>query len=100
MPEREKVIRGLTICTDSTPVEDCRKCPYHGDDHCTDTVMMEALALLREQEAVRPETIVRTGMREEPTIQAIVCGNCLKIMGYCVVYNFCPWCGRAVKWDA
>lgn len=92
--DREKVIKGLeeAIRTIETHVPE----RYRGYSRLA---CHDAIALLREQEAVRPETIVRTGMREEPTIHALVCGNCHKIMGYCVVYNFCPWCGRAVKWD-
>ena len=57
------------------------------------------VALLKEQEPVKPETVVRTGIREDPTIQALICGNCHKIMGYVVCYNYCPWCGRKGKWD-
>lgn len=55
MPDREAVIRGLTVCTDSTPVEECQKCPYQGNDYCTDAVMLDALALLQEQETVKPD---------------------------------------------
>lgn len=45
-PNIEKVIRGLTVCTDDSTFEDCRKCPYQGEDYCTDNVMTDALALL------------------------------------------------------
>ena len=57
MPDREKVIRGLTICTNHiSPIEDCEKCPYQYEDHCTDTLMMDALDILREQpEPVKPK---------------------------------------------
>lgn len=47
---REKVILGLTVCTDGTPSEDCRKCPYQGKEYCTDAVMQDALTLLKEDE--------------------------------------------------
>lgn len=47
---REKVILGLTVCTDGTPSEDCRKCPYQGKEYCTDAVMQDALSLLKEDE--------------------------------------------------
>ena len=93
MPDRENVIRELeTLGAWHTH----HYAPFHYE--AAETIH-DAIALLREQEPVRPETVVRTGIREEPTIQALVCGNCHKIMGYCVVYNFCPWCGRAVKFD-
>ena len=51
MPDRERVLKGLEVCTEhSSPVEDCRKCPYQGEEYCTDAVMLDALALLRERE--------------------------------------------------
>lgn len=95
MPDREK-IESLKQCL-SASCRGFRTCPYSTKEWDAIETVLELLA---EQEPVKPETIVRTGIREEPTIQALVCGNCHKIMGYCVVYNFCPWCGRAVKWDA
>ena len=99
MADKEKVIRGLTVCTDNTPVEDCRKCPYQGKEYCTDALMQDALVLLRRgQEPVKPETVVQTGIGENPTIQALVCGNCHKIMSG-IVFDYCPWCGRGVKWN-
>ena len=99
MPDLEKVIRGLECCTG---IEPCASCPYNEEDSavlCDQLLMTDALVELREQEPVKPETVVRTGISECPTIQALVCGNCHKIMGYAVCYNYCPWCGRAVKWD-
>lgn len=86
MPDRKKVIQGLTVCTDDSTFEDCRKCPYHGDDHCTDTVMMEALALLREQGPVPFDEI-----GYQP-----VCGVCHETLD--VTDNYCRHCGRKVKW--
>ena len=50
LPDREKVIRGLTVCTDHKPGDDCQKCPYQGEEYCTDAVMRDALDLLRENE--------------------------------------------------
>lgn len=78
MPDREKVIRGLTVCTDNTPVEDCQKCPYQGKEYCTDAVMQDALALLREEPVEQTEQLIRCkdcGNREcEGRAGTIVCG--------------------------
>lgn len=93
MPDREKVIKGLTVCTEyGTPVEDCRKCPYQGEEYCTDAVMLDALALLREQEPVKPTE--KNGWH--------YCGACGRLIDSDFadeeVFQYCPNCGRAVKW--
>ena len=48
---------------------------------------------LQEQEPVKPELrMSKHGFR-----QWIVCGNCYgKMHG---IYDYCPWCGRKVKWN-
>lgn len=94
MPERAKVIESLNKAL--------TRVGYGDMDNVTlsevEEAIESAITLLREQEPVRPETVVRTGIGEEQTIQALICGNCHKIMSYGVMYNFCPWCGKAVKW--
>ena len=50
MIDREKVIRGLTIC--SKPQAKCEDCPYHdlqGEQSCNDALCLDALELLKEQ---------------------------------------------------
>ena len=56
--DREKVIKGLRHCTSHDDGRDkfggvgkCGGCPYYGHD-CTDRMKMDALALLKEWEAV------------------------------------------------
>ena len=50
MPDREKVIKGLEICT-SKPCY-CTDCPYKANCYLdSQEVMEDALALLKEQEA-------------------------------------------------
>ena len=53
-----------------------------------------ALALLKEQEAVKPKSKSRHG--EYPQI-VHRCGSCNEILYR--YYKFCPSCGRAVKWE-
>ena len=53
MIDREKVIKGLEICY--CPPAKCEDCPYHDlpdEQSCNDTLCLDALALLKEQEAV------------------------------------------------
>ncbi len=52
MADREKVIRGLEACVYNQRLMQCESCPYHTDKaRCLTTLMRDALALLKEQEA-------------------------------------------------
>ena len=100
MVDREKVVKGLKHCRG----DDCNgdkwyKCEYSGHG-CIDALLEDALALLKAQEPVAPI----------PTLDDDwVCGNCGEsVVGYTelesggfedVRHNFCPNCGRAVKWE-
>lgn len=108
MPDRKKVIKGLEICSEhgSWHGVDCeyneayKDCPYRGcETGCVVTIAKDAIVLLKEQEAVEPDTDSKG---------TCFCGNCGEIaVGYfpagCSTplkfYKFCPVCGRPVKWD-
>lgn len=47
MPDREKVEKGLNICTSAEP---CNGCPYLGERNCSLAMVRDALTLLKEQE--------------------------------------------------
>lgn len=68
MSNREKVIKGLECCTSE---DGCRHCPYREiDGHvCSVVVIRDAIALLREQEAVKPRdwTSVADALPEDDT---------------------------------
>ena len=51
MPDREKVIKGLEVCTSTADGESCPKdCPYYQEVcYGYDQLMRDALALLKEQ---------------------------------------------------
>lgn len=83
--DREKVIRGIEYCLQD--VQDCRKCPYQGEEYCTDAVMMDALALLRGQEPVEPFHECSDGLYPRTLVSN-------------KYFAFCPYCGRRIKWDA
>jgi len=92
MTDREKVIKGLECCV---AVNCGQACPYATVGGCQVQVLRDAVALLKEQEPV--DVIV------EPLddTRYIFCGacRCMLAQGKPKGYKFCPWCGRAVKWD-
>lgn len=71
MPDREKVINGLEVCTSIADGESCPKdCPYYQEVcYGYDQLMRDALALLKEQE---------NASKRNPVI-------------------VCPHCGKRVK---
>ena len=98
MPDREKVIKGLEELREYLfhEYEIC----YHGDQediYNRFLIADNAIALLKEPEAVEPDT------DSEGTC---TCGNCGETVGYYPVgcktpqrlCKFCPECGRRVKW--
>lgn len=93
--DREKVIRGLECCSSMNGYA-CAECPYSSEcvsgevEYQVGTAHLasDALALLKDQEAV------------EPKIDAFghpYCPKC-KILVY-ETWEFCPHCGQAVKWN-
>lgn len=97
MVDREKVIRAVDSCFD-----------YWLDQHrCLNPLELEhvrqykaeALALLKEQEAIKPYA---------QGDGSYACNNCGETVGCeemncggisVVKYKFCPECGMAVKWE-
>ena len=102
MPDVKDVIKGLECCI-KYPNEygDCLggDCPYGPRIECRKELIQDALALLKAQEPVEPVMDIDTWK----------CGNCghtlenHELIGDNVLfheqYNYCPECGRAVKWD-
>ena len=103
MTDREKVIKGLECCNslhNDSIVKCATDCPYwEFDAKCRGFVMHDALALLKAQEPVEPVLDIDTWK----------CGNCghtlehQELLGDNVLfheqYNYCPVCGRPVKWE-
>ena len=92
MTDREKVIKGLEMCIKDI---ECTGCPYENDCFAQDgnpfgtSMMRDALALIKEQEAVSIEW--KYGFPHCP-----VCGQMLP-EGDAVKY--CLHCGRSVLWE-
>ena len=96
MPDREKVIKGLEVCIPLDEGEDCPKeCPYY-QDLCTgySQVMRDALALLKEQDAVKP--ILRREGRNK-NYNDYVCPRCDNEVVY--EQNYCSECGVRFLWE-
>lgn len=101
MPDRDKVIKGFECCHvmvhDLGPDKtSCGICPYKdvqteeqidlGGIECIAALHDDALAILKEQEAVKP-----TWSRGKP-----FCGACgLRIHGG----KFCSECGKLILWE-
>ena len=88
MPDREKVIKGLEQF-----IADFKS--FCGNNADWQRVY-DALALLKAQEPVEPNLLVMNGRLSNGT--KYICGGCGGSFFHQKV-NFCPWCGRAVKWD-
>lgn len=103
MPDREMVIKGLECCVTMSDIYPrCEECPYaDAEGTCANMngLHRDALALLEAQEPVKPVVDIDTWK----------CGNCghalehQQLLGDNVLlheqYNYCPECGRAVKWE-
>lgn len=84
---REKVIKGLEIHL--KPNSRCVGCPYPNNGLCGDQLYRDALALLKAQEPVEP--VYEIGITR--------CGQCNHEIDKYGGDNYCPQCGRAVKWE-
>ena len=103
MIDREKVIKGLEYCiTHYNCKDEVSTCPYIDlceqlDDSTGGTLERDALALLKEQEPVEPKrTINSNGFHYD------YCGACDCILPVGRDFNranYCPRCGRPVKWE-
>ena len=101
MADRWKVIKGLEICSehgswhglDCELNEEYKDCPYRGcETGCIVTIAKDAIALLRDQEPVKPsKTLDGNGNLWRD------CGECGGVLPKHAQY--CPTCGRKVMWD-
>ena len=91
MPDMEKVIKGLEVCTSIEDGESCPKeCPYYQDVcYGYDQLMRDALKLLKEQEAVEPE------LEGGGSTWWHVCGECHGAID--ASDRYCKHCGRRIK---
>ena len=105
MANREKVLKGLECCLVFDEDYQCDECPYRATederkviDWCChlEELRKDALELLKGHEPVKPYKIPHSITHPGG---AYVCGDCkIKILE--PDDDFCPNCGRKVKWDA
>lgn len=108
MPDREKVMDALDCLSHGGGTYDCLKfpCPYgfYGYTDCHKwEIARDALALLKEQKTV----LHRQSRKELSSGSTMVtgvylCPWCKEIISIGFAdddYRFCPYCGRAVKWE-
>ena len=106
MIDREKVIKGLTVCHE--PLAKCEDCPYHdlpGEQSCNDALCLDALELLKEQEA---KQVIRKQCKKEYDDGSIdffaewYCPHCnlLILRGFDnPSIKFCYKCGKPILWE-
>lgn len=91
--DKEKVIKGLQIereCVSRNCDRDCGKCDLVQDRDWLLSVYDDALALLKEQEPVKPKYTPKS-------LYSWECGVCTEPFDR--IANYCPKCGKAVKWE-
>ena len=100
MADREIVIKNLEICVSGY----CKGCTYDKpgslSDGCWTELMMDAFAILKEQEPVEPLAIKQEMFDE--FYGAVSCCpkcDCMWVMYRENDMHYCPECGQAVKWD-
>lgn len=94
MIDREKVIKGLECCILHNPDDHarCMQCPY--ESNCVNRLKMDALELLKEQEAVEP-ILKRKG--KSKMYNDYVCPVCDNEVVYEQCY--CSECGKPFLWE-
>ena len=99
----DKAIKGLECCIESDKEVLCPEdCPYDddGDCRCETLVKMDALALLKEREAVEPIPFFTETGAESPNY--VICGHCKSIKAIMPKYTkqkYCHECGFPVLWE-
>ena len=97
MADIEKVIKWADKCLSSAYSEECNECPYQlnheGLYSCVEGILRDAIALLKEQEAV---TIKRT-KEHGFGVYGGICPKCRNWIQS--AHSFCGFCGQAVKWE-
>ena len=93
MADREKVIKGLEICSTGH----CEiSCPFHNVPQCTMAILSDALALLKQE----AKQVIGIADSIEG-IEVGYCPSCDKAIVNKKIdeTKFCKFCGQAVKWE-
>ena len=97
MTDREKVIKGLELCKQDAKLCFAEiECPYQCEfPRCCLKLMADALELLEEQEPIPCGEKIKAG---DIVLDFHECGYCKNAIRK--PWRYCPFCGKAVKWDA
>jgi len=102
MVDREKVIKGLTMCRAGR----CDyRCPYVGINvGCKIRLKDDAIELLKEQEAEwieYPECLAYEGAYSNNHIVCSACKHVFSTMDNCTEeFDYCPHCGAKMKQES
>ena len=88
MTDYDKVVKGIEYHLNGRPT--CQGCVYLDVWPCLDAILKDVLALLKEQEVIPHQNYANLDM------WWCECGWCL---GMRETFNYCPNCGKAVKWE-
>ena len=96
MPDREKVMLGLELCSrpEGWTVGCLLDCPYDHEEGCRRNLMMDAIALLKAQEPKPP--IIK---ENSYGWKFYYCPSCGKEFYQNNKFSFCEKCGQEVKWE-
>ena len=98
MSDLRKVLKAWECC--KNPFNRiCEKCPFEKEcchDGIPDFVVAKAIELLKEQKEVEP---IKSPDKDDD--YTFMCSNCKGELfcGDVLRDNFCPICGRKVKWE-
>lgn len=97
MIEREKIIRAVDSCFDYWLEQ--HRCLLPLELENVRQLKADALALLKEQEAVEPIEIIdeKYPVGDHNRYKGYRCGNCKEDIPWDA--NYCLYCGRKVNWD-
>ena len=96
MPDREKVELGIKACWSEYFSHKRCDCPYMSDRNdrkCVERLGADALALLKEQEAVTIKKTKEHGFG----VYGGICPKCRNWIQS--AHSFCGFCGQAVTWE-
>lgn len=121
MPDREKVITGLELCTNISQDGCLMLCPYKDEKDetysgfCEQVLKQDALALLKEdchncklecllqrydQLKEKYDKLLKEQDAVRPRVSSVEqrCGNCNKVIEM-DGWTACPWCGKRIDWE-
>lgn len=104
MPDREKVINAIECCIDGCL---CAECDYEGIEGCWNKILLtDALALLKEQEAVEPKQGEWIYCEDASGQDGYKCSECgffepwyydFENHNFITDYAYCPSCGKPMQ---